>query len=149
MKNTKKFGIVFLVLVGLTWLYTNSLIGVDKQVKSYYNELKKELRLNNYKAKLFVISGRRWKWDNYLLTQIGNAFSKSKHKLGQAIDIIVLDVNNDGKSNSKDVDIVHQILDKKIVKDKGGLGTYKNVPGFFSKQMVHFDCRGTKARWNR
>ena len=138
-----------LILIGIIWFYTNSLIGVDEQVKNYYSELKNELRENNYKPKLFAISGRRWKIDNYLLTQFGSAASKSKHKSGQAIDIIVLDVNNDGKSDSKDVDIVHQILDKKIIKDKGGLGTYKNESGFFNKQMIHFDCRGTKARWNR
>ena len=60
---------------------------------------------------------------------------------------VVLDVDNEGKSDSKDVDLVHQILDKKIIKNKGGFGTYKNESGFFHKQMIHFDCRGTKARW--
>lgn len=138
-----------LILVGVIWFYTNSLIGVDEQVKNYYAELKIELRLNNYNPKIFAISGRRWQLDNYLLTKFGSASSKSKHKLGQAIDIIVLDVNNDGKPDSNDVDIVYQILDKKIIKDKGGLGTYKNESGFFNKQMIHFDCRETKARWNR
>lgn len=149
MRIVKQLGVVLLILVGVIWFYTNSLVGVDGQLQSYYAELKKELRLNNYKAKLFAVSGRRWQLDNYLLTKFGSAASESKHKLGQAIDIIVLDVNKDGKSDSKDVDIVHQILDKKIIKDKGGLGTYKNEPGFFNKQMIHFDCRGTKARWHR
>lgn len=119
-----------LILVGVIWFYANSLIGVDEQVKSYYAELKKELRFNNYRTKIFAVSGRRWQPDNYLLTKFGSAASKSKHKLGQAIDIIVLDVNKDGKSDSKDVEIVYQILDKKIIKDKGGLGTYKNKGGF-------------------
>ena len=149
MKFFKKLGIVLFILFGLFWLYSNSLIGVDPQVKKYYSELKEELRKKNYKPKIFVISGKRWKLDNYLLSRFGGAASKSKHKLGQAIDIIVLDINNDGVSDSKDVDIVHHILDKKIIKDKGGLGTYKNENGFINKQMIHFDCRGYKARWNR
>ena len=41
------------------------------------------------------------------------------------------------------------ILDKKIIKSKGGIGTYKNESGFFNRQMIHFDSRGTKARWHR
>lgn len=38
-------------------------------------------------------------------------------------------------------------MDKEIIKDKGGVGTYKNQ-GSFMSQMIHIDCRGTKARWN-
>lgn len=52
-------------------------------------------------------------------------------------------------SNAKDVNIVYTMLNKEIVQSKGGLGTYKNLNGFISKQMVHFDCRGYKARWNK
>lgn len=149
MKTIKKIGIILLLLIGAVWFYSGSLIGVDKEVKVYYAELKKELRANDYKPRMFVVSGRRWKLDNYLLTKFGSAASKSKHKSGQAIDIIVLDVNKDGKSNAKDVDIVHQILDKKIIQAKGGLGTYKKASNFLNRQMIHFDCRGSKARWNR
>ena len=43
----------------------------------------------------------------------------------------------------------YNILDKKIIKRKGGIGTYKNEEGFFNRQMIHFDSRGTKARWHR
>ena len=149
MKFIRRLGFMFLLLIGIIWFYTNSLIGVDEQAKNYYTELKKELKLKKYKTNLFAISGRRWKFDNYILTKLGSAASKSKHKSGQAIDIIVLDINGDGNSNSKDVDIVYKILDKKIVKNNGGLGSYKNENGFFNKQMIHFDCRGNKARWNR
>ena len=146
MRIKKKFALAILIFIGVIWLYTNSLICVDEQVKNYYAELKRELKRSNYKVRLFVISGRRWKLDNYLLTKFSGAASKSKHKVGQAIDIIVLDINDDGTIDAKDVDIVYQILDQQIIKDKGGLGTYKNESGFFSKQQIHFDCRGVKAR---
>lgn len=138
-----------LVVIVLVWLYACSLIGVDEKVKAYYAQLKKELVQQNYNPSLFVISGRRWKLDNWILTQLGGAASKSQHKFGNAIDVIVLDVNDDGKADDKDVDIVFQILNKKVIKDKGGIGTYKNESGFFNRQMVHFDCRGRKARWHR
>lgn len=36
-----------------------------------------------------------------------------------------------------------------IIKEKGGIGTYKNQTEFFTQQMVHFDCRGYRARWNK
>ncbi|MGB0932220.1 MAG: hypothetical protein ACPGVB_15660, partial [Chitinophagales bacterium] len=64
-------------------------------------------------------------------------------------DILVLDVNKDGESNDKDVDIVVDILNEKIVKNEGGIGTYKKEGSFFSRQMVHFDCRGYWARWHK
>ncbi len=149
MKRLKYLLIIFLILLGGIWLYTNSLLGVKDKAKEYLSLLETELIDQGYKAKYFVISGRRWKFDNYLLTKFGGAAKNSKHKRGEAIDIIVLDVNNDEKINGDDVDIVFSILDKKIIRDKGGLGTYKNEPGFFNRQMVHFDCRGKKSRWNR
>jgi len=59
------------------------------------------------------------------------------------------DVNSDGKKNAQDVDIVYNILNDQIIKDKGGIGTYKNERGFLNRRMVHFDCRGYRARWHR
>lgn len=149
MKIIKRLFFSFSVLVILAWLYTNSLIGVDQQAKSYYNDLKSELKRQGHKTHIFAISGRRWKLDNYLLTKIGGAASESKHRSGQAIDIIVLDVNADGQANSADVDLVLSILDSSIIKGKGGIGTYKSESGFFNQQMIHFDCRGERARWDR
>lgn len=140
---------MLIILISLFWLYANSLIGVDTKVKTHYADLKAELIRQGYKTSLFAVSGRRWEWDNYLLSEFGGAAKNSKHKSGYAIDVIVLDINDDGIINSNDVDIVHTILDQKIIQDRGGLGTYKNGDDIFSRQMVHFDCRGSRARWNR
>ena len=96
-----------------------------------------------------MISGRRWKLDNYILTKISGAASKSQHLKGNAIDIIVMDVNQDNKIDSKDIDLVYEKLNEVIIKNKGGIGTYKNEKGFFNKQMIHFDCRGRRARWRK
>lgn len=135
---------VFLILV----IYCNSLIGVDATVKQYYQELKVELKKRKLKTRFFVISGRRFPPDNWLLNKFGGASSKSRHLKAEAIDIIILDVNDDGIINTTDVDLVYNILDKIIVANKGGVGTYKKASGFFSRQMIHFDCRGKKARWH-
>ncbi len=149
MNPLKKISLLLFIILGIIWLYTNSLIGVNETAKGYLLELKEELERSNLKANYFVLSGRRWKLDNYILTKLGGAASKSQHLSGTAIDIIVLDVNKDGKRNAKDVNLVYNILDKKIIGNKGGLGTYKKGNGFFNEQMVHFDARGKLARWNR
>ncbi len=117
------------------------------QSKAWLYELKAELRRQNLKPHFFVISGKRYAWDNWLLSQFGGAAKNSRHLVGEAIDIIVLDVNDDGITNAKDVDLVYKTLHRKIVNNRGGIGTYKNQKGFFNRQMIHFDCRGTKVRW--
>jgi len=149
MKFLKRFLIAFVLLIGIGWLYANSLIGVNTIPKDYLKKLKIELKTAGLKPNIFVISGRRWKLDNFILTKIGGAASKSQHLKGNAIDIIVLDVNRDNSINGKDVDLVYNILNKIIVANKGGIGTYKKESGFFSRQMIHFDARGRKARWHR
>lgn len=149
MKLLKRIILILSILIGLLWLYTNSLVGVSDISKNYLKELKTELKKNGLKPNLFVISGRRWKIDNYILRKIGAAAKKSQHLKGNAIDIIVLDVNGDDEINGKDVDLVYNILNKKIIGTKGGIGTYKKESGFFNQQMIHFDCRGRKARWHR
>ncbi len=68
--------------------------------------------------------------------------SQSKHIKGQAVDIVIQDINNDGKHTKKDKDIVLKLLDKHIIKNEGGIGLY---PG---TQSVHYDVRGKRARWN-
>jgi len=105
------------------------------------------LTKQGYKPSLIVISGKRAKWHNQLLTYFGAA-SKSQHLKGNAIDILVLDVINDGAKNIADVIIVKKILEN-LIKSNGGLGTYQEEEWFWNRQMIHLDCRGYKARWNR
>lgn len=104
---------------------------------------------HGYKPRLLVISTKRFGFHNRIQVKFSGAAAKSRHLDGDAIDFIVLDVNDDGKRNSKDVDIVTAILEKEIMKNKGGIGTYKNEKSFPSHQMVHIDCRDKKGRWSR
>lgn len=149
MELLRSLFLVIVLGILLYWLHAFLLIGVDQKTKAFYKELKQELKKKDYATSLFVLSGRRYSWDNGFLNEYGNAAKNSKHLNGEAIDIIVLDVNKDGESNEKDVDIVFDILNEKIVKNEGGIGTYKKENGFFSRQMVHFDCRGHWARWHK
>jgi len=158
MKYFKKFLKILAILVIIAlliflgfWLHAISLYGVHPKVKEYNKQLQKELKAYGYADSYIITSAKRPKWHNDLLVRFGSgAVKKSQHLHGNAIDIMVLDVNKDGKSDRKDVDIVFDILDKKIIKNKGGIGTYYHKAGnFFDRQMVHFDCRGKRARWRR
>jgi uncharacterized protein YcbK (DUF882 family) len=143
---------IFLIIVSLSitifFWYCNSLEKVNPLTVNYYRELKAELLKQGHDDKLLVISSKRADWHNQILTLFG-ASSKSRHLTGDAIDIMVLDVNGDGEIDSKDVDIVYNILNNKIVKNKGGLGTYKSEIGIWNRQMVHLDCRQKRTRWHR
>ena len=109
--------------LALFFFYCNNTKLVDPKIRAFYNDLKDSLKSNGYSVRLVVISTKRAKWHN--------------------------DLNGDGKSNNIDVDIAFNILDKFIVKDKGGVGTYKGENSFVNRQMIHIDCRGYKSRWAR
>ena len=63
--------------------------------------------------------------------------------VGEALDLRINDINDDGRRTQADKQIVLDLLEQHIIKDKGGIGKY---PGTMS---VHFDVRGYKARWDR
>jgi uncharacterized protein YcbK (DUF882 family) len=141
-------GLFFLVIL-IFLFYCNNLALANKETVSYYKELKRILRDKGYKSRLLVISTKRLGFHNKIQVNYSGAASKSRHLKGDAIDFLVFDINNDGKRNSTDVNIVTEILEKEIMKGKGGIGTYINEQSFIDRQMVHIDCRNGKGRWSR
>ena len=138
---------IILVVLAVFFLYCNNIALANNKTVAFCNQLKDTLQKRGYKTKLLVISTKRFGWHNYIQTKFTHAAKKSKHLTGDAIDFLVFDIDSDGKSDSTDVNIVTAILDKSIVKNLGGLGTYKTDKGFLNQQMVHIGCRGNKARW--
>jgi uncharacterized protein YcbK (DUF882 family) len=147
MKILKFIFVIFALSLVVFFIHFNNTKGVNPIVDSYYSNLKESLKKKGYTNNLLVISTKRSKWENKLFENFSVAAHDSRHLSGDAIDIIVGDINSDGKINGKDVDIVYKILDTEIVMDKGGIGLYKNQ-GFISRQMIHLDCRGERVRWN-
>lgn len=141
------FIITAVVLVFI--LYCNNLSLAKKEIVSYYKDLKKILKAKGYNPNLLVISTKRFSFHNKIQVKFSGAATKSKHLTGEAIDFLVLDINNDGNRNSDDVDIVYKILEEDIMFGKGGIGIYKNEKSFIDRQMIHIDCRETKGRWSR
>jgi uncharacterized protein YcbK (DUF882 family) len=149
MKRLFIFLAIFIGIgVAMFLSYFNNTTLVNPIIVSYYTQLKETLKQEGYKDRMVVVCTKRSTWVNYILNKISQAELKSRHLKGEAIDILVGDVNSDGRTNGQDVDIVFYLLDIKIIKDQGGIGTYKNKSPLI-KQMVHFDCRGYKARWHR
>jgi len=141
--------LIFLLLsVSVFFLYFNNTRLAAPQTANYYQQLKETLRSRGYSPNLLVICTKRHAWVNKLLVWLNDAATDSRHLYGEAIDFVVFDVNGDGRSDSKDVDIAYKILDKEIIVDKGGIGMYTHKKGFFNKQMIHIDCRGSGARWD-
>lgn len=67
---------------------------------------------------------------------------KSRHRLGDAIDLQIGDLDRNGREEKKDKDIILDLLDKYIIRNSGGVGRYP------STQSVHMDVRGHRARWD-
>jgi uncharacterized protein YcbK (DUF882 family) len=143
------FVFLFVVTILLFFLYFNNLSLANKQTVSFYKELKTVLKKKGYKPSLLVISTKRFSFHNKVQVKYSGAATKSRHLTGDAIDFLVLDINQDGKRNGKDVDIVYKILDEEIMNRTGGIGTYKNEKSFINRQMVHIDCREERSRWAR
>jgi uncharacterized protein YcbK (DUF882 family) len=143
------FPFLILTVALIFILYCNNLSLVKKEAVTYYKDLRKALKAKRYDPNLLVISTKRFSFHNKIQIKLSGAATKSRHLTGDAIDFLVLDVNNDGKRNAADVDIVYKILEEEIMKGKGGIGIYKNEKSFIDRQMIHIDCREIKGRWSK
>jgi len=102
-------------------------------------ELQQELEKEDYDSYGFKLtSGFRHPRHNEKV----RGASKSRHIYGQAIDLTIKDIDKNGVANQKDKSIVLDILEKKVIKNEGGIGRYPNT------MSVHFDTRGYRARWD-
>ncbi len=112
---------------------------LDKKLLYKLLELKLALKDKGYNPDGFkMVSAFRHPRHN---EDIGGA-SQSRHMHGQAIDIKVKDVDQNGVANQKDKKIILDLLEEQIIKSEGGIGRYPK------SMSVHFDTRGYRARWD-
>ncbi len=98
-----------------------------------------EMEKEGYDYKrISIINGHRHPKYN---ENVGGA-KLSRHIKGEAVDIVVGDINKDGITNKQDKEIVLGLLEDKVIKDEGGIGIY---PG---TRNLHYDVRGYRARWD-
>ena len=111
---------------------------IDEKVLYKLLELQQILEGKGFNSKAFhVRNGHRHPAYN---ERIGGA-SKSRHVKGEAIDIDIGDIDQNGQATQNDKQIILDLLENQIIKSSGGIGRY---PGTMS---VHFDVRGHRARW--
>ena len=112
---------------------------VDRKLLYKTLQLQSELKKRGYVPDFKLVNGHRHPQDNI---RVGGA-SQSRHITGQAVDISIGDVNNDGKRTQADKDIILDLLENYIIGNEGGIGRYPN------SMSVHYDVRGHRARWDK
>lgn len=112
---------------------------LDERLLGKVLDLQDELERLGYRRWGFdITNGHRHPMYN---KWVGGA-SKSRHILGEAVDIRVNDIDGNSRYDKKDKDIILEILENKVIRNSGGIGRY---PG---TRAVHFDVRGFRARWD-
>lgn len=144
MKKISIFSFVFLsvVLIKLVFFYP-----ADKDTRFKLSLIEDEVSKRGYKTNWIVISGKRSKWYNSLLS---NSKEGSYHISGKAIDIYVFDIDGNNRFDQKDIDILRSAnnhVEKNHPRLTGAFGTYRGK-GYFSRNMVHLDTRGFKVSYN-
>ncbi|MEO0339959.1 MAG: DUF882 domain-containing protein, partial [Bacteroidota bacterium] len=112
---------------------------IDKKLLYALLALQEELDRHDHDKDAFkIITSHRHPLQN---EQLGGA-RKSRHLVGEAVDLFIKDINQDGRYTDEDKNIVLLLVDQKIIGDRGGVGRY---PG---SRVVHIDVRGHRARWD-
>ncbi len=113
--------------------------GIDKRILYKVLALQDALEKQGYDRDAFWIRyGHRHPQYNL---KVGGA-SRSRHLRGDAVDLVIKDINQDGRYTKKDKDIVLDLCEKQIIGKQGGIGRYP------WSRTVHIDVRGTRARWD-
>ena len=114
-------------------------LGIDPDILPKAIELQDRLRERGYDPNgLRITSGHRTPSHNRI---VGGALA-SRHQRGDALDMHIGDIDRNGSVESRDKQIVLNILEGTVIGGRGGIGLY---PG---TRVVHMDLRGHRARWN-
>lgn len=102
-------------------------------------ELQNALKEMGHNSDAFTVrSGHRTPQRNKQVEGAGS----SRHIVGEAADLVIGDINMDGRFTQDDKAIVLKLVDERIIAHRGGVGRY---PG---SRVVHIDVRGRRARWD-
>ena len=113
--------------------------GMNPTVLFKLMELKEIMESRNLDFNAIQInSGHR---TPHINEKVGGA-SKSRHIVGEAIDLKIGDVDKDGFITVEDKNKILKICDLELIGNKGGVGKY---PG---TRVIHIDTRGYRARWD-
>jgi len=142
----KKSLFILLVIISVIFVSSGLFGQVDENVTKKVDLLKIELEKSDYIPVWVVISKKRSKYFNGILS---NSSKNSYHLQGKAIDLYVFDINGDSVFDKKDTEIMYKtilLIEKNHHELKGGFGTYFSKD--ITKRMVHLDIRGKHVKYN-
>lgn len=126
-------------LAGFWWSDDPLYFGIDRDILYKIIELRAALRKEGWNENGFHIT---YGYRHPTLNEAVGGAPVSRHISGDALDIVIDDINRDGKRNTTDKAIVLDLCERMVIKNQGGIGRY---PG---TQVVHIDLRGKRARWD-
>lgn len=133
----------FIIFIKLFFFYP-----ANSNVRKKLEMIEDEVAKRGYHTKWIIISGKRSVFYNNLLS---NSAKNSNHIRGNAIDILVYDIDGNGKFDKKDISILmsaNDFVEKNYPKYSGSFGTYTSK-GFFTKHMIHIEVTGRKKYYNK
>lgn len=133
----------FIIFIKLFFFYP-----ANSNVRKKLELIEDEVAKRGYETKWIVISGKRSVFYNNLLS---NSAKNSNHLRGNAIDILVYDIDGNGKFDKKDIFILrsaNDYVEKNYPKYSGSFGTYTSK-GFLTKHMIHIEVTGRKKYYNK
>ena len=116
MKKLFRFFLILIFIAISVFIFYCNNLSLGKNRNHYLlQRFEKALKAKGYNLNLLVNSTKRFSFHNNIQVKLA----------GVAVDFLFLDVTDDGKRNSTDVDIVYKILEEEIMKEKGDIGLYK------------------------
>ena len=117
------------------WSEQSFYVYLDRRVIYLFLDIQDALEQSGHdRDALQIISGYRTPGHN---RNVGGK-KESRHLAGDALDIMIGDLNRDGRADRADKKLLIPILNR-LVGRTGGLGVYG--------RSVHIDVRGYRARW--
>lgn len=135
------------IMVGIMTLFALSLFGAKDAVRYKLGLIRQSMIEQGYKPKWFIISERRSKLLNSILP---NSARFSQHLYGNAIDVYIIDIDNDGVFTEKDIKIMkaaNRIIEHKHDELKGAFGSYYHTRT--STHTIHIDVRGKTIEYEQ
>lgn len=126
-------------LAGFWWSEERLYWGIDPRILYKIIELRAALKEDGWNENGFHVN---YGYRHPVLNEAVGGAPVSRHLSGDALDIVVDDINKDGRRNAADKEILLALCEDRLIANKGGIGRY---PG---TQVVHIDLRGKRARWD-
>lgn len=115
-------------------------LGIDEQIVYRLIALQDALARSGYNPDALLV---RFGHRHPKLNKEAGGASKSRHIVGEALDISIEDIDGDGTYTDADKAIVLDLCEREIIAERGGIGRY---PG---TRSIHIDVRGHRARWDK